>query len=285
MYPNPRWARRVLPLAWLVCSLPLAAQPSLTTIEDTVFRADGQRFDGVALIEWRSFLASDSSSIAAYGKNSRIINGVLKVSLVPTTTASVGAYYVVKYSNNGRVLFTEYWAVSPSATSLKLKDVRLVGPPIAGSVVYPPAANAGPVQMGDVIGLDEELAARPRRASALFLPAPPSSTPTVRSMPPPAIPRTVSTSTAPRAPVRPPPLPASWTPNSPPASSTDPTPSSRSPTPPILQAACNSIATGCSRNTDSISISRAIPSPSNQTPFPSQETRWLPPIASPEPPA
>ncbi len=170
MYPNPRWARRVLPLAWLVCSLPLAAQPSLTTIEDTVFRADGQRFDGVALIEWRSFLASDSSSIAAYGKNSRIINGVLKVSLVPTTTASVGAYYVVKYNNNGRVLFTEYWAVSPSATSLKLKDVRLVGPPIAGSVVYPPAANAGPVQMGDVIGLDEELAARPRKSLG-FIPS------------------------------------------------------------------------------------------------------------------
>jgi hypothetical protein len=128
-----------------------------------VFRADGQRFNGVVMIEWRSFLASDYSSIAAYSKNSRIINGVLKVTLVPTTTASVGAYYIVKYSNNGRVLFTEYWAVSPSTASLKLKDVRLAGPPVAGSTVNSPAANTGPVQIGDVIGLTEELAARPKK--------------------------------------------------------------------------------------------------------------------------
>ncbi|MCC6362088.1 MAG: hypothetical protein IT165_01110 [Bryobacterales bacterium] len=170
MYSNPRWARRVLPLAWLACSLSLGAQPSLTTIEDTVFRADGQRFDGVVMIEWRSFLASDYSSIAAYSKNSRVIKGVLKVSLVPTTTASVGAYYIVKYSNNGRVLFTEYWAVSPSATSLKLKDVRLVGPPIAGAAVNSPAANTGPAQINDVAGLTEELAARPKKGLG-FIPS------------------------------------------------------------------------------------------------------------------
>jgi len=163
MYSNPRWARGVLPLAWLACSLPLGAQPSLTTIEDTVFRADGQRFDGVVMIEWRSFLASDYSSIAAYSKNSRIINGVLKVSLVPTTTASAGACYLVKYSNNGRILFTEYWAVSPSAAPLKLKDVRLAGPPIAGAAVNSPSADTGPVQIGGVAGLTEELAARPKK--------------------------------------------------------------------------------------------------------------------------
>ncbi|MBI3683190.1 MAG: hypothetical protein HY235_22690 [Acidobacteria bacterium] len=154
-------SRGVLTLAWLVCAAAYA-QPQLTTVEDTVYRADGQRFSGIAMIEWRSFLAADASTVAAYSKNVRIVDGVLKVSLVPTTTASAGAYYLVRYNSNGRIQFVEYWAVSPSTTSLKLKDVRLVGPPVAGAPVSG-ANNTGPVQITDVVGLTDELTARPRK--------------------------------------------------------------------------------------------------------------------------
>src|SRR5215470_16231728 len=128
-----RAARGVFALAWILCAVMASAQPQLTTIEDTIFRADGQRFSGLANVEWRSFLAADFAAVAANSKSVTIADGVLRVSLVPTTTASPGAYYIVRYNSNGRVQFTEYWAVKPSSTSLKLKDVRLVGPPVGGT--------------------------------------------------------------------------------------------------------------------------------------------------------
>ncbi len=160
MAGNRLWARSVSALAWTVLSSNIWAQPQLTTIEDIVYRADGQRFNGIAMIQWRSFLAADNSSIAAYSKTVRVVDGVLRVSLVPTTTASAGAYYLVRYNSNGRIQFTEYWAVSPTSATLKLKDIRLVGPPLAGQSS---AGGTGTVQIGDVVGLTEELAARSRK--------------------------------------------------------------------------------------------------------------------------
>lgn len=140
----------------------LWAQPQLTTIDDVVYRADGQRFTGLAMIEYRSFLAADASVVASYSKTVSVVDGVLKVSLVPTTTAAAGAYYIVRYVSNGRIQFTEYWAVPPSTSAVKLKDVRLIGPPLAGSSTLPPG-NQGPVQISDVVGLTDELAARARK--------------------------------------------------------------------------------------------------------------------------
>ncbi|MBL8228096.1 MAG: hypothetical protein JNL98_06450 [Bryobacterales bacterium] len=162
MIRNRILARSVFTVACLACALALLAQPQLTTIEDTVYRADGSKFNGIALIEWRSFLASDYSSVPAYNRSVRIIDGVLKVSLVPTTTASPGAYYVVRLVANGRVQATQFWAVPPGTVSRKIKDVQLVGPPPTGGMVNSPAD--GPVDIGSVVGLNEELAARARKA-------------------------------------------------------------------------------------------------------------------------
>lgn len=153
-------ARSVFLLAGAFCTA-LLAQPQLTTIEDTIYRADGQRFDGLAVIEWRSFLAADATSIAAYSKTVRVVGGVLKVNLTPTTTASAGAYYLVKYTINGRLQTVEYWAVRPSTTALKLRDIRLAGPPVAGAAAS--VGLAGQVTITDVTGLADELAARARK--------------------------------------------------------------------------------------------------------------------------
>jgi hypothetical protein len=160
MAGNRFWVRGVFTLCWLGLAGSSGGQPQLTTIEDIVYRADGQRFSGIAMIQWRSFLAADNSSIAAYSKTVGVIDGVLKTALVPTTTASAGAYYLVRYNSNGRVQFTEYWAVSPSATPLKLKDIRLVGPPLGGQPVI---GTTGTIQISDVVGLTEELAARSKK--------------------------------------------------------------------------------------------------------------------------
>lgn len=139
----------------------VAGQIQTTTIEDVVYRADGQRFSGTIRIEWRSFLAADNSTVAAYSKNVQIVSGLLKTALVPTTTASVGAYYLVRYMVNGRVQTTEYWGVRPSTASLKLRDIRLVGPPTMGQLSSP--TTVADVSIAEVTGLPEELNARAKK--------------------------------------------------------------------------------------------------------------------------
>lgn len=152
----------VFTLAWLLFAHPLRAQSQLTTIEDVIYRADGTRFDGTALIEWRSFQTSDYRSVAAYNKSVRIINGLMKVSLFPTTNASSGAHYQVRYVSGGRIQSFEYWGVPPSSTVLKLKDIRLIGPPLAGAY-NSPASGPASVTIPDVTGLNDELGARPKK--------------------------------------------------------------------------------------------------------------------------
>jgi hypothetical protein len=39
------------------------AQPPLTTIQDTLYKADGTPFNGLLIISWNSFLADNQSCI------------------------------------------------------------------------------------------------------------------------------------------------------------------------------------------------------------------------------
>jgi hypothetical protein len=134
------------------------AAPPLTLISDVLYKADGTRFDGVAFIEWKSFDASDTSNIPMQSITLRITYGVVRVQLVPTTNATPGAYYRVRYNSNGRTQFTEYWAVPPSNVGLRLRDVRIQSP-LGGSSTGPPVNTA--ILIPDVSGLREELDARP----------------------------------------------------------------------------------------------------------------------------
>ena len=128
-------------------------QPVLTTIEDTLYRADGTRFNGTIYITWSAFQAGDTSNIATANLTLPIVNGVLKVSLVPTTTASAGAQYNVTYNQNGVNQFTQVWAVPPSSTVLRIRDVLVS----TGTVVGPPPVTS-PIQISDVVGLLNALA-------------------------------------------------------------------------------------------------------------------------------
>jgi hypothetical protein len=138
------------------------AQPALTTIQDTLYRADGTRFNGNLVIQWNSFQAGDLSNIATAHLTLPIVNGVLSVKLVPTTTASAGAQYQVTYNNKAGMLFTQFWAVPPSTMTLRVRDVLLAnGTVVGGSGSGPGAITGTPVQIGDITGLANELAIRP----------------------------------------------------------------------------------------------------------------------------
>jgi hypothetical protein len=157
------WRSRVAAIGILM-ALTAGAAPTLVTIQDVLYKADGSRFTGVAFIEWQSFVTADSSNIATQSVTVEIVNGNLRVQLVPTTTASNGAYYSVKYSSDGRIQFTETWSVPSSTTTLRLSDVR-TGSSSSGSSSNSTSGSSD-VLITDVIGLAAELAARPVKSSA-----------------------------------------------------------------------------------------------------------------------
>ena len=101
----------------------LWAQPPLTTIRDTVYRADGRPYNGLILIEWKTFQASNNANVGAQGTTVRVVNGNLYVRLTPTTSAN-NAYYLARYNSDGQFQFSEIWSVPSSSAALRLRDIR-----------------------------------------------------------------------------------------------------------------------------------------------------------------
>lgn len=158
MFGFRRWSQAVLLMLGIWSVALRGATPALTTIQDVLYRADGTRFNGTVFISWNSFQAGDSSQVATHDLTVPIVDGVLRVQLVPTTNASAGASYAVKYNSKGKIQFAESWAVPPSNTPLRVKDVRTS----TGTVVGPPPILTQ-IQLTDVTGLTNELAIRPSK--------------------------------------------------------------------------------------------------------------------------
>ncbi len=148
-------------LAAMAAATLAAAQPALTLIQDTLYRADGTRFNGTLFITWSAFQAGDTSNIATANLTVPIISGVLKVSLVPTTNATAGAQYNVTFNSRGINQFTQVWAVPPSTLPLRVKDILVS----QGSVVGPAPITSSPVQISDITGLQNELNIRPLKGT------------------------------------------------------------------------------------------------------------------------
>ena len=120
-------------------------QPVLTKIQDVIYLADGTRFNGLAYVDWKSFDTPNGSVIGRNSKVVRIVDGLFQLQLAPTTDKN-NTYYSVKFSSGGRILFSEIWAVSPSASTLKLNQVRAVLLP-GGFVAAPSLADGSSALM------------------------------------------------------------------------------------------------------------------------------------------
>ncbi|MBM3725130.1 MAG: hypothetical protein FJW40_06870 [Acidobacteria bacterium] len=157
-----QWRSATILLALQSLSVPALAQPQLTTVQDTLYKADGAKFNGYAFIEWKSFQAGDQTQVATQTVTVPIMDGNLRVRLVPTTTATPAAYYLVRYNSDGKIQFTEYWNVPPTSTVLKLRDVRTATPPTGNVTTGNPSSGT---LVSDVQGLTNELSARPTKSS------------------------------------------------------------------------------------------------------------------------
>ena len=131
------------------------ASPPLTTIQDVIYKADGTRFSGTLNISWGGFEADDTSVVANQTLTVKVVDGNLRVRLVPTPSTDPAVYYSVVYNSDGRVQFNETWAVPSSSLPLRLRDVRVTTPSTGTPV--------SPMRESDVAGLTNDLELRPMK--------------------------------------------------------------------------------------------------------------------------
>lgn len=151
--------RSVASVVTLLAAAAAVSAPPVTTIDDTLYKADGAPFQGVLMINWRSFEGPGASNIPTNSLTVQVKAGRLYVKLVPTTTSAVAAYYSVRYVSSGSVQFTELWSVPPSETALRVRDIRIAWPPVPSSIID----TLTDPTIDDIEGLADELDKRPTK--------------------------------------------------------------------------------------------------------------------------
>jgi hypothetical protein len=116
------WAGMALALVALMAAIlpPRAlAQLSMTTIQGTVYRADGTPASGTLLISWSAFTTPQNQAIAAGSLSAPIgRDGFVSVNLTPNAAAlPTGSYYTAVYHLNDGTVNQEYWVVPASGTA------------------------------------------------------------------------------------------------------------------------------------------------------------------------
>jgi hypothetical protein len=141
------------------------AQSGLTTIQDTLFTADGTRFTGTLSIKWSTFDANNIGTIVQQSRNVPVVNGNLLIQLAVNSNATPPAnIYTVSYQSSGNQQFSETWTVPASSTPLTVRQVRTGG--VLNSNLSASPATTVPIQESDVTGLVSDLSIRPTKGAA-----------------------------------------------------------------------------------------------------------------------
>jgi hypothetical protein len=114
----------------LLAAVPVVGQgPALTTVSDTVFRADGGFASGTLLISWPVFTTADGHTVAAGNKSVALgSNGSVTVQLAPNVGATpAGTTYLVTYQLSDATVKTENWSVGSTSPETISQVRTLVG--------------------------------------------------------------------------------------------------------------------------------------------------------------
>jgi hypothetical protein len=126
----------VVSILWVLITLAATAQGiSTTTVQGTVYLANGQPGAGTLQVSWPAFTTATSQAITA-GRTAVTIgsDGYVSVNLAPNQGASPsGLYYTAVYHLSDGTTSTEYWVV-PSAAQATLAQVRAQVMPAAQAV-------------------------------------------------------------------------------------------------------------------------------------------------------
>jgi hypothetical protein len=154
--------RKILALTAL-CGMAWS-QTGLTTIQDTLFKADGTRFSGTLTIQWSTFDSANLGTVVQQSRDVPVVNGNLQVQLAPNAGAPVPAnIYTVHYQSDGRQQFTETWVVPFSAQPLTVSAVRTAT--LTGSTGSGGTGSQTPISEASVIGLQADLNQRPTKGA------------------------------------------------------------------------------------------------------------------------
>jgi hypothetical protein len=135
------------------------SQTGFTTIQDTLFKADGTLFNGSLTIQWSTF-DIDNGTVVQQSTTVAVVNGNLQVQLAPNNTAPPPAnIYTVLYQSDGREQFAETWTVPVSTVPLKVAVVRIGTLAAAGTGVG--TNTQTPIPESNVVNLQADLAQRP----------------------------------------------------------------------------------------------------------------------------
>jgi hypothetical protein len=121
--------------ALALASLAGAQSVSLTTVQGTVFLANGQPGAGTLEVSWPAFTTANNLAVTA-GRTTVTIpsNGSLSVNLAPNLGATpAGLYYTAVYNLSDGTTSTEYWVV-PATSPATLGSVRAQLMPAAQAV-------------------------------------------------------------------------------------------------------------------------------------------------------
>jgi hypothetical protein len=95
------------------------AQVTTTTVQGTIYRADGTPASGSVLVSWNAFTTPQNQAVAAGNKSAAIgSDGFLSVNLTPNVGAlPSGSYYTAVYHLSDGTVYPEYWIVPASGTA------------------------------------------------------------------------------------------------------------------------------------------------------------------------
>lgn len=123
-------------IAWISMEAGLMAQGfTTTTVQGTVYLANGQPGAGTLHISWPAFTTANNQAVAAGRTNVTIAaDGFISVKLAPNLGATpAGLYYTAVYHLSDGTTSTEYWVV-PAAAQANLSQVRAQVMPAAQAV-------------------------------------------------------------------------------------------------------------------------------------------------------
>ncbi|HEX4173617.1 MAG TPA: hypothetical protein VHY82_14195, partial [Acetobacteraceae bacterium] len=103
-----------------------AAQVVTTSIQDTVYRADGTPAGGTVVLSWPTFTTAAGQAVAAGNASATIgPNGALSLALTPNAGATpTGSYYTAVLHLDDGTTSQQYWVVPVSATPVTLAAIE-----------------------------------------------------------------------------------------------------------------------------------------------------------------
>ncbi len=119
------WAALVLGLSLSLAPHQIFAAVTTTTVQDTVYRADGGIANGTLIVSWPAFSTPDNGAVAAGTLTVGIgADGFVSLKLAPNEGATpAGTYYTAVYHLSDGTVSKEYWLV-PQTTTATIAAIR-----------------------------------------------------------------------------------------------------------------------------------------------------------------